>query len=228
MQPYFFPGLGYFDLIGATDRWVVFDTPQYRRRSWMNRNRILHPQRGWQYVQAPVEKHSLGAPISDIRVVAGDGWKRRLVAQLTHYRGRAPYFERTRELVERVLAAEERRLARICGRALAACCELLGLSVELEYFSEMDVALGPIEGPGDWALRISEALGATTYVNPPGGRHLFDPAAFAASGVGLEIRTFPDLVYEPRGFAFEPGLSIIDVLMWCSVETIQEHLASLR
>ncbi len=47
MQPYFFPYLGHFGLIAACDRWVVFDTCQYTPRSWMNRNRVLHPAEGW-------------------------------------------------------------------------------------------------------------------------------------------------------------------------------------
>ena len=41
MQPYFFPYIGYFDLINRTDRWIVFDTAQYIRHGWINRNRIL-------------------------------------------------------------------------------------------------------------------------------------------------------------------------------------------
>ena len=33
MQPYFFPYLGYFELIERTDRWVVFDVVQYNTKS---------------------------------------------------------------------------------------------------------------------------------------------------------------------------------------------------
>ncbi len=52
MQPYFAPALAYFDLIALTDEWVVFDTPAFRKKSWMSRNRILHPSTGWQYITA--------------------------------------------------------------------------------------------------------------------------------------------------------------------------------
>ncbi|HZE89534.1 MAG TPA: WbqC family protein, partial [Verrucomicrobiae bacterium] len=103
MQPYFFPYLGYFDLIGHTDAWVVFDTPQYIRHGWVNRNRVLHPSRGWQYVIAPVRKHDRAASIRDVEVSAAPDWRRRLLAQLEHYRKRAPYFRETMELVGRCL-----------------------------------------------------------------------------------------------------------------------------
>ena len=43
MQPYLFPYLPYFQLIHAVDSFVIFDTAQFIRRGWMNRNRInLH------------------------------------------------------------------------------------------------------------------------------------------------------------------------------------------
>ena len=40
MQPYFFPYIGYFQLIANTDQFIFFDIVQYNKRSWMNRNRI--------------------------------------------------------------------------------------------------------------------------------------------------------------------------------------------
>ena len=68
MQPYFFPYPGYFALIAQVDRWVVFDTPQYMRHGWVNRNRILHPGSGWQYIVAPLVKHRRSTSIRDIRL----------------------------------------------------------------------------------------------------------------------------------------------------------------
>ena len=68
MQPYFFPYLGYFELIARTDRWVVLDTVQYNRKSWMNRNRILHPNNGWQYINAPVHHAPRGTLIEKVFV----------------------------------------------------------------------------------------------------------------------------------------------------------------
>ena len=45
MQPYFFPYLGHFALIANVDAWIVFDVTQYTPRTWINRNRVLHPSR---------------------------------------------------------------------------------------------------------------------------------------------------------------------------------------
>lgn len=41
MQPYFFPYLGYFQLMAASDLFVHLDDVQYIQRGWVNRNCIL-------------------------------------------------------------------------------------------------------------------------------------------------------------------------------------------
>lgn len=223
MQPYFVPGLGYFDLILRTDAWVVFDTAQYRRHSWMNRNRVLHPNTGWQYATARVRKHPRETPLRDI-TLAGDDWQGGLLRQLDHYRPRAPYFPSTMEWLRRGLEAEESSLVRLNVRLIREVCDRLGISFAPQVFSEMGLELGPVEGPGDWALRISQALGADVYVNPPGGRAIFDEKRYAEGGVELRIRDFEDMRYETRGREFHPGLSIVDVMMWCSPEEIRRYL----
>lgn len=226
MQPYFFPYLGYFDLILHTDRWIVFDTPQYIRHGWVNRNRILHPDTGWQYVTVPLRKHSHLAAIKDIEINETLPWRQTIFGQLTHYRRRAPYYEATVAFVHDCLDCQETSLARLNVRILERVCTLFRIPFEHQAHSEMDLPLGPVNGPGEWALRISEALGATEYLNPPGGEMLFDPGAFAATGITLTIRHPPSMTYHCRGYGFEPNLSVIDVLMWNKPEDIADFLLS--
>lgn len=228
MQPYFFPYLGYFDLIQSVDTWISFDTAQYIRHGWVNRNRILHPTQGWQYVVAPLRKHARESRICDVLVVEGADWRLRIERQLDHYRGRAPHFDAVRGLVRDCLGTTEASLARLNLEILRRCCAFLGLSFAPLVFSEMKLALGPVEGPGDWALRIAEALGAREYVNPPGGAELFDPAAFAALGIRLSFQRPLDFAYECPGYRFEPSLSILDVLLWNSRDSVKAYLEARR
>ena len=41
MQPYFFPYIGYFQLINAVDIFVIYDDVNFIKQSWITRNRIL-------------------------------------------------------------------------------------------------------------------------------------------------------------------------------------------
>lgn len=224
MQPYFFPYLGYFDLINYSYRWIVFDTVQYIRHGWVNRNRILHPKKGWQYIAVPVKKHSRNTVIKDIEVSQDPKWRKRILGQIQHYRRTAPYFHETYQLVEECLAAEEHSLSRLNVAILDNVCHHLGISFEYEYFSEMELELGPVEGPDEWAIRISEAIEATEYVNPAGGIAIFDSSKFEARGIRLTIRNLPSLRYPCPGYEFIPGLSIIDILMWNLPDKVKEYL----
>jgi hypothetical protein len=228
MQPYFFPYLGYFGLIERTTRWVVFDTVQYIRHGWINRNRILHPGRGWQYVTVPVARMPRATAIRDVRIGSAFDGGRRILGQLEHYRRRAPHFEAVRDLVADGLAGGEVSLARLNVAALARVCRRLEIPFAPVYFSEMRLELGPIEGPWDWALRIAEALGAEEYVNAPGAVERFDRQRFLDAGIRLTIHDPPPLVYDTPGYTFEPALSILDVLMWNSPQVVREHLAAAR
>ena len=222
-QPYFFPHLGYFDLINYSDEWVIFDTVQYIRKGWMNRNRILHPTKGWQYVGVPIRKHRRNTVISDIRIDDTTDWRLKILNQIQHYR-KAPYFTQTCDLVSHCLNVEEENLGMLNGTILREVCKYLGIPFSCRYYSEMDLSVGHIGGPGDWALRISDTLGASEYVDSSGIVGYFDPLEFESLGIGLTILDKPPMEYAPRGYKFVPRLSIIDVLMWNLPEQVMEYL----
>ena len=228
MQPYFFPYLGYFDLINCADKWIVFDTVQYIRHGWINRNRIHHPKEGWQYIIVPLRKHAYDTAIKGVEIDHGQDWKQRIIGQLQHYKKVAPYFHATMELVEGCLASEEVLISRLNVFILDQVCTRLGLHFERSFFSEMDLGLGAIEGPGDWALRMAEELGAQEYVNPPGGANIYDACRFADHGVKLTIRHPPPMQYDCGRYQFIPNLSIIDVLMFNQPDQIRAHLDKHR
>ncbi|ADK85537.1 WbqC-like family protein [Desulfarculus baarsii DSM 2075] len=229
MQPYFFPHLGYFDLIRRVDRFVLFDTAQFTPKSWMTRNRILHPASGWQYILLPVAQHPRFAAISQIRAKDPEAAMRRILGQLGHYRKRAPHYAAVTRIVEDAFAtARSDSLTDINAAGLARVCQELGLPFQIEICSELGLNLPPVEHPGGWALEISAALGASEYINPPGGRELFRPEEFAARGVGLGFTQTPDFSYPCPPYAFEPQLSILDVLMWRSPAQIRADLAAAQ
>jgi hypothetical protein len=230
MQPYFFPYLGYFDLINRCDKWVVFDTAKYMRRHWVNRNRILHPTSGWQYISVPVNRGTDGGAIADVRISDKAKARRRILAQLAHYRQkRAPFFAATIALVEGSFDnSPGDQLAELAVAGLSRVCDYLGIDFEPVRLSCAGLALPMIESAGQWAVEISAAVGASDYINAPGGRALFRPDEFARRGVRLH---FADLITLPYAMADRPfidHLSIIDVLMWNAPDAVKGHLDRVR
>jgi hypothetical protein len=230
MQPYLFPYLGYFQLMVAVDRWVYFDTPQFIRHGWINRNRVMTTGKDdWKYIRIPLTKVPHGTPITQVTIAPGRDWRRDLLRALDYYEHhRAPFLDETVDLLERALDCDSDQLSKVVIHSLRSCRQHLGIEGPNDVFSEMDLTLEPVEHAGQWALRICQALEARRYVNPPGGREIFRPAEFSAAGVELRFIE-PDLrPYNQRGHDFIADLSIVDCLMWLGREGVRNRLAHFR
>src|SRR5690349_20303640 len=155
MQPYFFPYLGYFDLINYTDRWIVFDDVQYIRHGWINRNRILHPKDGWSYIVVPV-RHTRQMHIREVTIAEDGKWKKRILGQLHNYQKKAPYYDLVIGLIEDCLTFDDDLISRFNIFTLRKVCDYLGIHFNYSVFSEMNLNLEDIKEPGDWALSISQ------------------------------------------------------------------------
>lgn len=227
MQPYFFPYLGYFALIERTDKWVVFDVTQYTPKTWMNRNRVLHPAESWNWVTVPLANSSNSIRIHEARVLDTDKARSSALGKLSHYRNRAPYWREVNELLEASFdGAGGTSLVALNVSALQAVCAYLGITFEPLICSELGLDLSTVDHPGGWAPAVSRALGADEYLNPIGGQQLFREAEFRERGIALEFLEFPTFEYDTGNYAFEPNLSVLDVLMWNDAESIRSALAA--
>src|SRR6478752_331200 len=100
MQPYFFPYLGHFGLIASVSEWIVFDVTQYTPRSWINRNRVLHPKEGWNFISVPLANSSMSIKIHEARILDPAATRKSVLGKLRHYRRTAPHFSEVVALVE--------------------------------------------------------------------------------------------------------------------------------
>lgn len=218
MQPYFFPYIGYWQLIHSADCFVLFDDVQYMRHGWVNRNRILKPGGGWQYILVPLKKHTVNDPIRDIQAHPDKEWKELIIRQLAHYKKFARYFDETSEIVsDALLCNKEQSITAInlaVMKKLGAC---LGIKSEIIVSSEQRFDYTNVGDAGEWALRISEQMGASEYINPISGATLFNQEKFSSSNIRLSFLRSHEIVYSQRD-SFEPSLSIIDVLMLNGIE----------
>lgn len=217
MQPYFFPYLGHFSLIASVDEWIVFDITQYTPKTWMNRNRILHPSSGWQYVTVPLSNSSISIKTQEARILNLLEAKANILGKLSHYKKKAPYFCVVNALVQDVFdATTNNSLVTLNVLGLAAVCRYLAIPFNYKICSELSLSLPEKLGPGEWAPEICSMLGATDYVNPVGGREIFDPTDFTHRGISMHFIQTKEFVYDTAPYQFESNLSILDVLMWNS------------
>lgn len=221
MQPYFIPYLGYFSLIKHTDHWVVFDTPQFPRHGWVERNRILKPREGWQYIRIPLRKFSRNTAIKDVIINRNEDYKKRILAQLEHYKKKAPFYDIVIDLMSEILSLKTTSIVDLNINALKILCEYIDLPFYFSIFSNFSDRIPNINNPDDWALEIAKLLNASTYYNPPRGIDFFNRDKFKEAGIELGFLEIMLDKYDQRRENFKPALSIVDVMMFNSSNDIK-------
>ncbi len=226
MQPYFFPYLGYISLIKHTDEFMLFDPVQFIRHGWIERNRILKPNDGWQYISVPLQKHDLETKIKDIKIDNSQNWQDKIFAQLQHYKKKSPFYNQTIEVIQKGFSDKTDSITKLNYNILKAVCDYLNISFNCSIFSERNLNVKDATAPDEWALNICLALKYQEYWNPPGGQDFFDSSKYQKAGIKLVFqKPVLDFYSQRRGpDKFEPGLSIIDVMMFNSPEEINEML----
>lgn len=222
MQPYFFPYIGYFQLIGAVDLFIVYDNIKYTKKGWINRNRML--QRGKDVMfSLPLRSDSDSLDVRD-RVLAADFNRNKLLNQLRGAYARAPHFADVFPMIEHAVRHDEPNLFGYLSHALACACGHLGLTTPIRVSSGIDIDHGLRNQ--DKVIALSKAVGATTYVNATGGMELYDRAVFRDQGLDLKFIRARPFEYAQFGDPFVPWLSIIDVMMFNRLDVVRATVSS--
>jgi hypothetical protein len=216
MQPYFLPYIGYFQLIAAVDRFIVYDRIKYTKKGWINRNRMLRDGKDVTF-SLPLKAGSDSLDVVE-RELATDFNRDKLLNQFRGAYARAPQFEPTYALLERIVRCPDANLFGYIHHSLAAVCEHLRLRTPLQASSTVDFD-NSLKGQ-DKVLAICKATCATQYLNAFGGTELYQREAFAAQGIELHFLQPQPCEYPQFGAGFVPSLSIVDVLMFNSTAQV--------
>jgi hypothetical protein len=222
MQPYFFPYLGYFQLIAAVDLFIVYDNIKYTKKGWINRNRMLQNGKDVMF-SLPLKSDSDYLDVCE-RELAADFNRDKLLSQFKGVYRRAPYFAQTFPLVEQVVRYEDASLFRFLHHSIVKTCEHLGITTEIRISS--GIAIDHDLKNQDKVLALCEAVGASTYVNAIGGMDLYFKETFQEKGLDLNFIQSKPFEYAQFGDAFVPWLSIIDVMMFNPLDTIKTCIST--
>lgn len=213
MQPYLLPYIGYFQLMAAVDRFVIFDDVNYIQRGWINRNCILLDGKAHRFT-LPLRDASQNRPICEIERVDDPAWAQRLLRTLHQAYARAPQYKTVIPLLERVLSHPALQLADYLRHSLELVHAYLGLDCELVSSSSI-YGNAALKGQ-ERILDICRQEGAAVYVNAIGGAAIYAAEEFDARGISLRFLR-PHLTRYPQwGAPHLPWLSIVDVLMFNS------------
>lgn len=213
MQPYFFPYIGYFQLLNAADKFVVYDNIKYTKKGWINRNRIMVGCKD-QLFTIPLRNASDYLDIRDryLSEDAADELKKVLRRIQASY-GSSPYYHEVYPLIESCFLYEHKNLFHYLYHSIAQISSFLGITTEIMVSSHIQ-ANHELKGEMR-VLSICKSLQATDYINAIGGTELYSKETFSDQNLNLHFLKTNAITYrQSAADAFIPNLSIIDVLMY--------------
>lgn len=221
MQPYFMPYIGYFQLLNAVDKFVLYDDVNFINKGWINRNSILVGGKAHLFT-IPLREASQNKLIKDISISPDAKWRNKLLKTVRQAYLKAPYFQPAFSLFEEILESKSDSIAELCASSLQLTANYLGINTEIvgtsSIYNNTD-----LKGQ-ERILAICKAEAADHYINPIGGMELYDKDLFDSNGIRLNFIKSKMITYDQFTDQFVPWLSILDLLMFNSPEEVSGQL----
>jgi DNA-binding cell septation regulator SpoVG len=222
MQPYFLPYLGYFQLMNAVDEFVIYDNIQFSKRGWIHRNRILENGKDI-YVSLPIQKDSDYLNVNE-RLISGifEDQRKKILNKVKNNYSKAPYFEKVYPLLEEIVTYDNNNLFEFIYNSIKKIKDYLEILTPIVISSGVKIdhnLKGSLK-----VKAIVKARNGDVYINSIGGKELYSKENFLSEGIELKFLETNPYSYSQFKNEFIPFLSVIDTMMFNSVNDIQELL----
>ena len=221
MQPYFIPYIGYWQLLNAVDKYVIYDDVNFIKGGWINRNRILN-NGSVNYFNVQMSGASSFKLINEIGVCNEAAIINKCLRIIEAAYKNAPYFYSVYPIIKDIIECTESNLASYLINSIKRIGRYLDINTELIISSSLNK--NNALKAQDKVIDICKMLGATEYYNAIGGQDLYSYQKFMENDIKLKFVKTDNIVYTQTGQVFQPNLSIIDVMMFNSAEDIKRML----
>jgi len=221
MQPYIFPYVGYFQLINAVDKFIIYDDVNFINKGWINRNNILVSGKAHLFT-IPLKDASQNKLINEVSLLRTDAWQKKLLKTVQQSYQKAPYYQKAFVLIEEIVNLDVDTIQELTFQALTRTCNYMGITTEIIPSSTI-YNNTHLKGQ-ERILDICKQEKADHYINPIGGMELYDKEKFEKEGIKLDFIKSVLYPYTQFKNAFVPWLSIIDILMFNDPEEIRKQL----
>ena len=222
MQPYFFPYIGYWQLINAVDTFVIFDDVNFIKKGYINRNSILLNGKPHIFTLELIGA-SQNKLINEIEI---GGNSRKILKTIEMSYKKSPYFYIVFPIIKDILDNKEKNLAKFIGHSLEKISNYLEMDTKFIYSS--DIRKNNSLKAQDKILEIASLLKSTDYINAIDGQKFYDKERFSQENIQLNFLDTEITEYKQFENEFESHLSIVDILMFNSIEDINNILSKFK
>jgi len=218
MQPYFLPYIGYFQLINAVEKYIIYDDVNYIKGGWINRNKLLLNRKEFMFnlILSGATPNKL---INEVFVAEN---QLKLIKTFEGAYKKAPYFDKVFPMIRNIVEYEDKNLARFIGNSLIQIADYLKINTKFLYSSKLQKNC--LLRAQNKVIHICSILQATEYINAIGGIELYNKIDFENNNIKLRFLKTQPIEYIQFNNTFAPNMSILDVMMFNSVEEIRVML----
>jgi hypothetical protein len=221
MQPYFLPYIGYLQLMNAVDKFVLYDDVNYINKGWINRNRIL--VNGQEYLfTIPLKDASQNKLVNEIYLSDDPKWRGKLLKTFEQAYKKAPFYLTAFAVTEKIINLDAEKVSDWIADSFGILAQYLNIQTEIVPSSSI-YQNTHLKGQ-ERILDICQQEKGNHYINPIGGTDLYDKSIFDKAGIQLNFIKSKPIVYAQFKNEFVPWLSIVDIMMFNDIPTIQEIL----
>lgn len=209
-QSNYVPWIGYFNLIKSADIFVIYDSVQYTKNDWRNRNQIKAPN-GVIWLTVPTGS-KISRSIDSVLLPEGN-WRRKHLATLEQFYKKSRYFDEIFNLVDFALNSEKlETLSQLNITLITLICQYLNIKTKIIS----DQALSFFGDKNTRLLQICTYLDADIYRSAPAAKTYLDIALFAMHGIDVVWHKYPEYPAYPQLWGpFCYKMSILDLLFNC-------------
>jgi len=235
MQSYFFPYIGYFQLINCVDKFIIYEHVSFRKKSWITRNRIL--DKGNEeaiFINVPINSASSFKNIGEIKINQGKNWSNKILNLIYFNYKKAEHFDNIYPFIEQLFSLDTDLIHDFNAIIIIKICDLLEIDTEISFKNKeyllLEKDLKNLPAQNDLDIKTQRIIDickkekAVNYINPTGGREIYHKPDFMANQIQLNFLETNKITYEQFNSKHEPFLSIIDVLMHNGVNKTKEFL----
>lgn len=222
MQPYFLPYIGYFQLVAAVDTFVIYDDVNFIKKGWIHRNNILVNGQANLFT-IPLAKVSQNKLINEVALSDDwNDWATKFLKTVEQSYKKAPYFQEVYSLLQNILSTPTQLISELATASIREVANYLELKTEIIPSSAVyeNTHLKAQERILDICLKEQ----ANHYINPTGGKSLYDKQLFSENGILLNFIQSEKINYPQFKNEFVPWLSMLDILMFNSKGAISQLL----
>ncbi len=209
LQSNYIPWKGYFDLINMVDEFVLYDTEQYTRRDWRNRNKIK-TMHGVLWLTIPVAvKGKFDQKINETKI-SDNKWCKKHWTSLNNNYAKTKYFNHYQNIFESLYTENsEIYLSKINHQFIKTVNKILGIKTKITWSADYETKGEKTEK----LLSICKQVGATEYITGPAAKKYFDEKLFEQENIKVTWMDYSNYSEYNQLFPpFEHGVSILDLI----------------